>query len=84
MSGEEKRRALANDRMRQIQEANIDFSKFGWVQKVADTTQMHPQKVNVWMKRYFPDILQNAFSRRTGSNHVRGTKLNSPQRTRTP
>lgn len=32
--------------------SNIDFSKFGWVNKVAKIIGQHPQKVNKWMKKY--------------------------------
>lgn len=67
ISGEEKRKSIANQRMALINDANIDFSKFGWVQKVSEVIRIKPQKVNGWMKRYFPEILDQAFQRRTSN-----------------
>lgn len=42
-----------------IANSDIDFSKFGWVNKVAELLSISPQKVNKWMKRYLPDIYEN-------------------------
>ena len=39
-----------------ILNSNIDFSKFGWVTKVALLLNKPPQKVNIWMKKYMPDF----------------------------
>ena len=38
--------------------SDIDFSKFGWVCKVAKLTGMKSQKVNHWMKRFLPELYQ--------------------------
>jgi len=35
-----------------ILNSDIDFSKFGWVNKVAEIINQKPQKVNQWMKNY--------------------------------
>jgi very-short-patch-repair endonuclease len=42
-----------------IFEANIDFSKFGWVVKVSKVLNIRTQKVNSWMKRYHSDFYEN-------------------------
>jgi hypothetical protein len=35
-----------------ILNSNIDFTKYGWVQKVSNLTDLLPQKVNEFMKKY--------------------------------
>lgn len=54
-----------------ILNSNIDFSKFGWVNKVADILKISPQKVNKWMKRYLSDFYANSCFKRkyTGVSH---------------
>jgi hypothetical protein len=42
---------------------NIDFQKFGWVTIAAHELNMPPQKVRKWMKKFFPELLKNAFTR---------------------
>lgn len=37
----------------------IDFSKLGWVNKVAEVIKIKPQKVNEWMKRHQADFYEN-------------------------
>jgi len=34
-----------------ILNSDIDFSKYGWVQKVSEILKISPQKVGKWMKR---------------------------------
>lgn len=41
-----------------VEKSNIDFSKFGWVSKVAPIIGKHTQKVNIWMKKYMPDFYE--------------------------
>jgi very-short-patch-repair endonuclease len=60
---EQKRQNIAEQRMKKLVQANIDFSKFGWVQQAADLLGMKPQKIHGWMKRYFPDTLEKCFTR---------------------
>lgn len=36
--------------------SDIDFSKFGWVNKVALIINQRPQKVNIWMKRFMSEF----------------------------
>lgn len=45
-------------------DSNIDFTKFGWVQKVADLLGKHPQEINQWMNKYMPDVYNIAFKRK--------------------
>lgn len=51
-------------RKEKIINSNIDFSKYGWVTKVATEIEIHPQKVGVWMKRNMPELYSNAFKRK--------------------
>ncbi len=44
-----------------VKNSNIDFSKFGWVTRVAELIKKHPQKINNWMKKYLPEILEKSF-----------------------
>jgi hypothetical protein len=37
---------------------SIDFSKYGWVTKVAKILKISPQKINGWMKHYHPDFFE--------------------------
>lgn len=39
-----------------IKNSNIDFSKFGWVQKTSELINILPQKVNIFMKKYMLDF----------------------------
>lgn len=57
-----------------VLESNIDFTKFGWVQKISDLLNFKPQKVNGWMKKYMLDFYndkcfkkQNNFVRPVGT-----------------
>ena len=42
-----------------IQESDINFSKFGWVNKVSSIIGIKHQKVNLWMKRMMPEFYEN-------------------------
>lgn len=45
--------------------SNIDFSKFGWVNKAAKILNIYPQKVNKWMKKNMPEFYEeNCFKRK--------------------
>ena len=39
-----------------VKAADIDFSKFGWVDKVSKLLNIKSQKVNAWMKRFMLDF----------------------------
>ena len=39
-----------------ILNSGIDFSKFGWVQKVSKILGISTSKISKWMKRYLPDF----------------------------
>lgn len=41
-----------------ILNSSIDFSKFGWVNKVAVIIKQKPQKVNAWMNKIMPAFYQ--------------------------
>lgn len=61
------------DKIEMVKNSNIDFIKFGWVQKVAELIKIQPQRVNRFMKKYLPDILEKAFKR--GKNKNKRMKL---------
>lgn len=39
-----------------LDESRIDITKYGWVSKVAKLWDMYPQKVNAFVKSYYPDL----------------------------
>lgn len=45
--------------------SNIDFSKFGWVNKVSELIKIKPQKVNKWMKRFLPELYNSKCFKRS-------------------
>lgn len=74
------KKIISNERSKKIREAfykkeksnidkvknsNVDFSKFGWVTHISKIINKKPQKINGWMKKYCPDILNKAFKRGT-------------------
>ena len=44
--------------------SSIDFSKLGWVHKVAELLGIQPAYVNRWMKKYLPEFYINCFVRK--------------------
>lgn len=46
-----------------VSSSGIDFSKYGWVSKVASLINMSPQKVSKWMSQVLPDIYEKSFKR---------------------
>lgn len=48
----------------QIRGAAIDFSKFGWVTKLAALLGIKPQKINAIMREVVPDLLATAMRRK--------------------
>ena len=49
----------------QVLNSGIDFSKFGWVGKVAPIIKRNPQKVHFWMKKYMNDFYKTCFQRKS-------------------
>jgi very-short-patch-repair endonuclease len=47
--------------------SDIDFSKLGWVNRVSETLQILPQKVNKWMKRFMFDFYDSKCFKRKSS-----------------
>jgi hypothetical protein len=39
-----------------ILSSTIDFSKFGWVEKLSKEIQIVPQHISRWMKKYMPEF----------------------------
>lgn len=44
--------------------SNINFLKYGWVQKVAILINQKPSKVNKWMKNIMPDFYTKCYKRK--------------------
>lgn len=59
----QKQEEVRNNRINLILQSDIDFSKFGWVNKVSSLINLPPQKVNVFMKKYMSDFYKNCFIR---------------------
>jgi very-short-patch-repair endonuclease len=59
------KRIKINEKILKVSSSNIDFSKFGWVQKVSNILNITPQNVNRWMKKYMKDFYQKCFKRKT-------------------
>ena len=47
-----------------IKMSSIDFSKYGWVNRVSEVLGITPQNVNKWMKRHLPEVYTSAFKRK--------------------
>jgi len=43
----------------EILNSNINFDKYGWVNKVSNIINQKPQKVNAWMKRFMLEHYEN-------------------------
>jgi len=57
------------DRINCILKSEIDYSSFGWVNKVSVLIGLSPQKVNGWMKKYMSDFYDsNCFKKRDRKN----------------
>lgn len=58
-----------NHRKTLIESSSIDFSKYGWVNQVANLFGCLPQKVNVWMNKHMPDFYEEkCFKRKTNGS----------------
>jgi hypothetical protein len=53
------------DRIALVRASDIDFSKFGWVDKVSKLTGVIQQKVSKWMAKFVPEIYATAFKRKS-------------------
>lgn len=57
----EKKENYILEKIKTIENSDIDFSKFGWVSKVSKITGIKHQKVTIFMKKYMPDFYENCF-----------------------
>ena len=57
-------------KVEQVRSSNINFLKFGWVQQVAEIVGITPQRINRWMKKYLPDIYENAFKSKRNKDRL--------------
>lgn len=55
---------VVKKRIELIKNSNIDFSKWGWVQKVSDVTGMRHQKINKFFKQHLPDLYIRCYQKR--------------------
>jgi very-short-patch-repair endonuclease len=52
------------ENIKKVLEANIDFSKFGWVTKVSKLIDKPPPRINKWMKKYLLEFYEkNCFKK---------------------
>lgn len=52
-----KNKKLEEERLKLLKESSIDFSKFGWVEKVAKLfSGISPCKARKYIEKHFPDI----------------------------
>lgn len=63
----EKREAINSKilkRVELIQNSGIDFSKYGWVSKVANLIGLQPQKVHIFMEKYMLEFYLKCYVRK--------------------
>lgn len=53
-----KRKSKNEMKINLIQSSNIQFDKYGWVEKASRLLEMKPQKINRWMKIYMKDFYE--------------------------
>lgn len=53
------RKKEINEKIQLVLNSNIDFSKFGWVDKVATLISILPQKTSSWFKSNMADFYKN-------------------------
>jgi hypothetical protein len=58
---DEKQRQRAN----KLRDSVVDYSKYGWTVEVSKIIEMPSQKVRMWMKKWTPELLESAHSRKT-------------------
>jgi hypothetical protein len=58
----EKRRKILNEA---INNKTIDFSKFGWVDKVSKLFEISPSKVNIYLRKNLPDLYDMFYHRKS-------------------
>ena len=60
-----RKRQIIRNKIEKIENSDITFSKFGWVNKVSLILDIKPQRVNSWMKRNMSEFLEkNCFKRK--------------------
>lgn len=66
----EKSRINNIDKIKLIEQSNINFSKFGWVKEVSILLNIKNQKVNIWMKKHMLDFYNEKCFQRKSKNRV--------------
>lgn len=56
---------IHKQRIENIINSDIDFSKYGWVKKVSELIEIPIQKVNGWMKKYMREFYDNECFKRS-------------------
>ena len=51
--------------VKKLREENLDYSKYGWTKEASMIIGISSQKVRSWIKEFAPDLLENAFIRKT-------------------
>lgn len=50
-------------KINKIIDSNIDFTKYGWVKRVAEILNIHHRWVRPWINKRYPDLILNAHCR---------------------
>ena len=50
-------------KVNKIIDSNIDFTKYGWVKRVAEILNIHHRWVRPWINKRYPDLILNAHCR---------------------
>lgn len=56
--------AFIEARKQIIINSDIDFTKFGWVNKISKLINIKPQPAARWIKKYMPEFYENCFKKR--------------------
>ena len=61
---EERKNNFIEYRKKLLIDSEIDLTEYGWVEKVAKLFGIGSQHVRDWLKKYLPEFLENAYSRK--------------------
>lgn len=61
---------IIDDKINLVLNSDIDFSKFGWVQKVATLLNFEPQSINRWMKKHMLNFYNEKCYKKQKRNNI--------------
>lgn len=68
LARQEEKKQKTEELIRLVMSSDIDFSKFGWVNKTARLLNKQPHKVSEWMKTYMLDFYEERCFKRKNSS----------------